>query len=96
MLDLTNVKYDMKTLKKYIYAVSLIDILKTQTITEDFAFKYILNSDFQLTPEEESITIDDVFMYQPHLLNTDLMIKYITAINKKRKNSWDEFVINAS
>ena len=92
MLDLKNIKYNMETLKKYIYAVSLFDILKTQTITEDFAFDYILNKDFQLTPEEESITINDVLLYQPHLNNSDLILKYIsTPTNKKRKNSWNEF-----
>jgi hypothetical protein len=100
MLDLINVKYDMETLKKHIYAVSLYDILKTQVISVDFALHYILNKNFQLTKEEETITIDDVFKYQPHLLDTDLLIKHTINIellkqNKKRKNSWNEFEINA-
>ena len=43
MLDLKNKKYDMKTLKQYIYAVSLVEILKTQHLTADFVLKYILN-----------------------------------------------------
>jgi len=41
MLDLYNNKYDRKTLKDNIYAVKLIDILKTQTIDVTFAVRYI-------------------------------------------------------
>ena len=66
MLDLYNNKYDLEILKQNIYAVNLIDILKTQTLTSDFVQKYILNKNFQLTKEEEDITIMDVIKYQPH------------------------------
>jgi hypothetical protein len=100
MLDLINVKYDMETLKKNIYALSLYDILKTQVISVDFALKYILNKNYQLTPEEESITINDVFKYQPHLRDTDLLTKYTINLKLleqkiKRKDSWNEFELNA-
>ena len=100
MLDLINMKYDMDTLKKYIYAVSLYEILKTQIITMDFALKYILNKDYQLTKEEESITINDVLKYQPHLRDTDIVSKYTIILNLlerkiKRKNSWNEFELSA-
>jgi hypothetical protein len=43
MLDLYNNKYDRTTLKENIYAVKLIDILKTQTIDVKFAVRYILH-----------------------------------------------------
>ena len=48
MLDLYNKKYSMKILKANIYAIKLIDILKTHTIDVTFAVKYILNQIFIL------------------------------------------------
>ena len=89
MLDLYNNKYDLEILKQNIYAVNLIDILKTQTLTSDFVQKYILNKNFQLTKEEEDITIMDVIKYQPHLSNTNLLDEYASGI--KKSNSWNEF-----
>ena len=44
MLDLYNNKYDRQTLKDNIYAVKLLDILKTQVIDVSFAVRYILNT----------------------------------------------------
>ena len=41
MIDLYNNKYDRETLKQNIYAVKLIDILKTQTIDVSFVVRYI-------------------------------------------------------
>jgi len=66
-LDLDNNQYDMKTLKQYIYALCFFKILKTQKIDEDFAINYILNPDYQMTRDEELITVNDVLQYQPHL-----------------------------
>ena len=43
MIDLYNNKYDRQTLKDHIYAVKLLDILKTQTIHVTFAVRDILN-----------------------------------------------------
>ena len=42
MLDLYNKKYTRETLKKYIYSVRLIDILKTQKLDVTFIVRYIL------------------------------------------------------
>lgn len=100
MLDLHNVKYDIDTLKKNIYAISLIDILKTQIITEDFAVNYLLNEKYQLTREEELITIDDIIKYQPHLSETELLEKYelnkkLLKLKIKRVDSWNEFELNS-
>ena len=79
MLDLYNNKYDRATLKKHIYSVSLVDILKTQHLDASFIVRYILNNIYQLTKEEETINIDMVLKYQPHLTKTKIVneqIKY--------------------
>ena len=89
MLDLYVNKYDMATLTKNIYAISLIDILKTQTITEDFAFNYILNKKYQLTKEEEDINFTPVFYFQPHLINSNLFVRCL--LNEEKKDDWNEF-----
>ena len=86
-LDLYNNKYDLQTLKTNIYFVSLVDILKTQTLTAEFCVKYILNSDFQLSEEEDKLTIDDVKKWQPHILEIDLM----NAKKLIRTNSFEDF-----
>jgi hypothetical protein len=73
-LDLRKNKYTIDTLKENIYAVGLLEILRTQTIDEEFAVNYILNEDFQLDDEEEKITIKYVMKMQPHL-NRDKLLK---------------------
>ena len=67
MLDLYNNKYDRQTLKDNIYAVKLIDILKTQTLDVTFIVRYILNSKYQLDDEDQIITPKMVIKYQPHI-----------------------------
>ena len=89
MLDLKNNKYDLKTLKENIYAVSLLDILKTQTITWEFALKYILNKKYQLTKEEERITINDIVFYQPHLQDYSALLETNTSL--KKVDSFENF-----
>jgi hypothetical protein len=71
MLDLYNNKYDRETLKQNIYAVKLIDILKTQTIDLTFAVRYILNQKYQLH-EDDNITAPIVIKYQPHITYQEL------------------------
>jgi hypothetical protein len=71
MLDLYNKKYDRKTLKENIYAVKLIDIIKTQTIDVTFAVRYILNIKYQLH-EDDDITAPLVLQYQPHITYENL------------------------
>jgi hypothetical protein len=70
--DLYRNKYDLSTLKANIYVVSLVDILKSQTLTADFCVKYILNNSYQFSKEEEMITLDMVKIYQPHITFDDL------------------------
>jgi hypothetical protein len=72
MLDLYNKKYDRKTLKEYIYAISLIDLLKTQNIDVTFAVRYILNKKYQIREEDEIITAPIVLKYQPHIKYEEL------------------------
>jgi hypothetical protein len=71
MLDLYNNKYDRQTLKDNIYAVKLIDILKTQIIDVTFAVRYILNQKYQFH-EEDNITAPIVLKYQPHITYEEL------------------------
>ena len=95
MIELYSNQYDYKTLKANIYVVSLIDVLKTQKLTADFCVKYILNTDFQLRDEEETITISMVKTYQPHILDIDFVNAIIRATNKKllgqRMDSIEDF-----
>jgi hypothetical protein len=95
MLDLYNNQYDYETLKTNIYSVSLIDILKTQKLTADFCIKYILNTDFQLSDEDQTITIDIVKKYQPHIIMLDFVNAQLRATNKRllgqRVDSFEDF-----
>ena len=72
MLDLYNNKYDRKTLKDNIYAVKLIDILKTQKIDITFAVRYILNVKYQILSDDINITASTVLKYQPHITYEEL------------------------
>jgi hypothetical protein len=89
MLDLKNNKYDMQVLKEHIYAISLIEVLETQHLTSDFVLKYILNPKYQMTCEEENISIMHVLLYQPHLINTNLLDDYSRGL--KKVDSFEDF-----
>jgi hypothetical protein len=86
-LDLNNKQHSMDELKKNIYAIGLNSILNTQKIDEVFAVNYILNKNFQLTDEEESITFDYVLKKQPHLdKNKLLRLYFIGPVDNKFPN----------
>jgi hypothetical protein len=87
--DLYLNQYDYQTLKTNIYVVSLLDILKSQTLTEEFCVKYILNSDFQLLDEENMINVELVKKYQPHLRDSKLITN--KRLKYKRVNSFEDF-----
>ena len=72
MIDLSNKKYDRNTLKANIYAVKLIDILKTQKIDVTFAVRYILNTKYQFHDDDLSISSYTVLKYQPHISKSEL------------------------
>lgn len=74
MIDLYNNKYNRQTLKDNIYAVKLIDILKTQTLDVTFVVRYILNKNYQFSKDDEAITIETVLKYQPHLSGPEISI----------------------
>jgi hypothetical protein len=77
LLDLKNNKYSMDVLRENIYAIGLFEILNTQTITEEFAVNYILNERFQLSDDEEKITMEYVLKMQPHLSKEKLLRLYV-------------------
>jgi len=89
MIDLYKKQYDEKTLKDHLFSISLIDILKTQKISSDFAFTYLLNKNFQITKEEELITVNDILFYQPHLKESNLLD--LVRIGIRRKDSFGDF-----
>ena len=76
-LDLKNNKYSMDVLRENIYAIGLFEILHTQTITEEFAVNYILNERFQLSDDEEKITMEYVLKMQPQLSKDKLLRLYV-------------------
>ena len=88
MLDLYNKKYDRQTLKDNIYAVKLIDILKTQKIDLTFAVRYILNKKYQIHPDD-NITIPIVLYYQPHITYQELQDQLV--IYDSDDDSTDDF-----
>jgi hypothetical protein len=88
MLDLYNNKYDRETLKKNIYAVKLIDILKTQHIDVSFAVRYILNKKYQLH-SEDNINEQMILFYQPHISQMSLLIE--SATYSSDDDSTDDF-----
>ena len=71
--DLYKNLYNYEMLKEHVYVVSLLDIVKSQKLSAEFCVKYILNENFQFTKEEQSITIDTVLTYQPHITLLDLI-----------------------
>jgi hypothetical protein len=89
MLDLYNNKYDRQTLKDNIYAVKLIDILKTQIIDKTFVVRYILNNKYQFYDEDTKITTDMVLFYQPHISQKDLLKELL--IYNSDDDSVDDF-----
>jgi hypothetical protein len=93
--DLYTKQFNLETLKANIYAVSLTDILKTQKLTADFCIKYILNSDFQFTDEDQVITIELVRKFQPHISNIDFILAQESAekkrVKKERIDSFEDF-----
>ena len=89
MLELYNKQYDMKVLKDNIYAHNLWDILKTQILTKEFCVKYILNTNYQMSKEEEEITFQDVLRLQPHIKKRELLIEIVNY--SPEDDSYEDF-----
>jgi len=73
MLDLYNNKYDRNTLKDNIYAVKLVDILKTQILDVSFIVRYILSDLYQIHDDDKTINYDIVLEYQLHIKRAELL-----------------------
>ncbi len=83
-LDLLTNKYTEKELIDNIYSVSLLQVLKTQILSSNFCYNYLLNSSFQLLPEEELLLTKELILYyQPHISLLDLMELEVTQTNNK-------------
>ena len=90
--DLYKYQYPRNVLKDNIYAVSLMDILKTQILTAEFCIKYILNTDFQILDEDKKIDIELVKEFQPHISRIELVTAQVEATKKKKlKQRVDSF-----
>lgn len=72
MLDLYNKQYDRQTLKDNIYAVTMLDILKSQKLDVTFVVRYILNTNYQFEDTDKAITFSLVLKYQPHISSDEL------------------------
>lgn len=67
MLNLKENQYDRQTLKNNIYAVDLLELLKTQHIDVTFAVRYLLNKNYDIDNKYNNITPQLVVEYQPHI-----------------------------
>lgn len=76
-INLYEKQYDLKILKANIYKLNFFDILKTQKLTPQFLAKYILNKKYQMTPDEEKISIEYVLLAQPHINRLNLVNELI-------------------
>ena len=83
-MDLKNQKYSINDLIWNIYALDLLEVLRTQYLTEEFAVDYILNKDYQMTEIEKRITIKNVLKYQTHL-NSERLKYLIMNFDKKKR-----------
>lgn len=52
---------------KNIKNIDLIDIIKNKKISFNFAINYLLNSEYHKDKDEENISLDMIYCYQPHL-----------------------------
>ena len=91
-ISLYSTKFSMDALINNIYLFNLVDILKTQDLTEEFIINYILNPIYQLTPEEKSITILDVLKNQKKINENKLMRLYFIGPVKSIKPNFEDFV----
>jgi len=90
--NLYSIKYSIEALIDNIYLFNLIDILKTQDLTEEFIVNYILNPNYQLTIEEKSITILDVLKNQPKINVNKFMRLYIIGPVDQIKPNFEDYV----
>ena len=92
LITLYNTKFSINALINNIYLFNLVDILKTQELTEEFIVNYILNPNYQLTPEEKSITILDVLKNQQKININKFMRLYIIGPIDQMKPNFEDYV----
>lgn len=66
-IDLYSYKFPINILENNINNLDLLTLTKTQDLTYDFIIKYVLNEEYQITPEEKTIDIYDVVNNQKHI-----------------------------
>jgi hypothetical protein len=76
-LDLRNVKYDIKTLEKYVDDIHMKTCVNTQILTAEYCVKYVLNEDY-MSCIEDTYCIDTgyVLKRQPHLTYAEIRHEY--------------------
>lgn len=88
--DLYQKEWSVADLEANINNLSLKTILHTQTITAEFAVRYILTTDdYASCAEETYYDINDVLDLQPHLTR-DEIISVARRIYSEKQNSKDE------
>ena len=87
-----SVKQSINNLIKNIYRYNLIEILKTQRLTEEFAVNYILNPRYQFTEEEELITFSDVLNYQTHFSKNKLLRLFLIGPNDTGGPNFGDYI----
>jgi len=67
--DLIYRKYDLQTLEHNMNHLSLRSLLKTQTLSQEFVIKYLLNPGQHggMCVEDDYISKEDILNYQPHI-----------------------------
>jgi hypothetical protein len=56
-----------------IYNLNLLELVRSRPLSNEFIVNYILNSDFQLLPEEENINEGFILTWQPHFSRKDVV-----------------------
>ena len=68
-------KYDIETLEFNIDRLSLKKLLLTQTLTTEFCKLYLFNpEEHGMCVEDHYISIDDILLYQKHIIREELKI----------------------
>lgn len=87
-----HIKQSIEHLIINIYYYNLVDILKTQVLTEEFIVNYILNPNYQLKEDEKQITFLDVLQYQPHLNYNKLLRLYLIGPNDMSRPNFEDLL----
>jgi hypothetical protein len=82
-------QHDREYLKKNIYLLNLVNIVKTQKVDASFAVKYLLNKKYQLADDEKLITPKMILFYQPHIKKEELLNEMI--LYDSDEDSIDDF-----